>query len=374
MNPQISLTYSLADQHFHRTKSIGILNFSVDFLKHVAQRSEVRQLTVLNNSTLLDRVNVPRAAKQVVSNQGISGRLGRIWWDQVGMYSVAREAGNEWLFLPKGFASFMRKCPTKLSGYLADIVPEFYRQHYPRTFSQFETWYFIFGIKAMLGAASVVFTNSDFSRSEIARLARQRGWPEPRLRTMGIGFDRPSTIREKQNVIVVIASPLPHKRTAMAIELLSHWQESTNYTGQICWVGRLPADHNLPPFPNWQLHSRMEETAFRTLAETAKVLIYTSEYEGFGMPPVEAVLSHTCPVFSSIPATQEVMGKCGCPFVNNSYESFSSALQNALQTSRDTLESWATQLLTRHNWSRVTDVFVSELANLTSAACKNRGS
>jgi excinuclease ABC subunit C len=38
------------------------------------------------------------------------------------VYNAARKTGNEWLFMPKGFVSFARRCPHKLVTYLPDIL------------------------------------------------------------------------------------------------------------------------------------------------------------------------------------------------------------------------------------------------------------
>jgi glycosyltransferase involved in cell wall biosynthesis len=95
----------------------------------------------------------------------------------------------------------------------------------------------------------------------------------------------------------------------------------------------------------------------------ARAVLYFSEYEGFGRPPVEAVLSGAAPVFSSIPASGEVMGDCGCSFDNSNYESFAVALRRALSTPPEQLQSWANHLLARHNWAAVADKILSALAS-----------
>lgn len=361
MKEGLDLTYSLADQHFQRTKSLGILNFSVQFLNHLARRPEVRRMTVLNNSTLQADVNLPTTAQQEIHDGAVSGRWGRIWWDQIGAYTAAKQTGNEWLFLPKGFASFVRRSPVRLSGYLADVMPEYYERNYPRAFSRFEVQYFLWSMRAVLKQAQILFTNTDFSRREIVRVANERGWPVPRLRTMGIGFVRPSVQLQKEERIVVLASPFPHKRTTMAVEYLTQWQQATGYTGNVHWVGILPTGADIRPFPRWKHEQRLADREYRDLLARSKALIFTSEYEGFGMPPVEAVMAGACPVYSAIPPTQEVMGQTGCPFSNGSYESFAAALNQALQIPANALNEWAEQLLARHNWDKVVDVFLSEM-------------
>ena len=55
----LSITYSIADQNFQQTKSIGILNLSVQMVPFLARRPEVSRLQVLSNRTLRDRLNAP---------------------------------------------------------------------------------------------------------------------------------------------------------------------------------------------------------------------------------------------------------------------------------------------------------------------------
>jgi glycosyltransferase involved in cell wall biosynthesis len=367
MKPGIDLAYSIADQNFRRTKSVGILNFSIQFLNHFASKPEISRLTVFSNSPLAPHLHLPGPSRHPVYDRPISGRFGRLCWDQFGVNRAVRRSQTDWLFLPKGFASFASRCPARLTGYLADVIPDYYQKNYPRGFPRFETWYFLSCMRAMLQQAEVLFTNSDFSRGEIERVARERGWRVPRSRTLGIGFVRPPAPTHKEDHIVVLASPLPHKRTAMAIEFLSQWQKSSNYPGTVHWIGRLPPGVVLPAFSNWKQDGRLEEPQYREAVAKAKVYIFTTEYEGFGMPPVEAVLAGACPVFSSIPPTREVMGETGCPFENDSYPSFAAALNQSLKVSPQTLEAWAAQLLARHNWDRVTAAFLSELQDRNAA-------
>ena len=84
-------------------------------------------------------------------------------------------------------------------------------------------------------------------------------------------------------------------------------------------------------------------------------MVYFSEYEGFGMPPVEAVLRGTCPVYSRLPATIEVMAGMGQAFDNEDYHTFSRALHQALQTPPPILRDWADALRTRFSWAAVAE-------------------
>ncbi len=94
----------------------------------------------------------------------------------------------------------------------------------------------------------------------------------------------------------------------------------------------------------------------------ARVVLFFSEYEGFGRPPVEAVLAGACPVYSDIPATREVMSGCGFPFDNADYQSFAAALRQALAAAPAQLRVWADELLALHNWDAVAGRIVVALS------------
>ena len=287
-----------------------------------------------------------------------------MWWDQWGVYSAAWRAGNPWLFLPKGFASFLRHCPVKLALYVHDTILESYYAN-RRGVSALELAYFRRCFTSNLKHARLIFTNSEFTSREIERAAARRGLPVPRLANIGIGFDAPPPTGEQQrdDLILVLTGAFPHKRTDLALEYLARWQTETHYPGNLEWIGPWPATLTWPAFPNWQRHSRLPEADFRQRMARARVLIFFSDYEGFGMPPVEAVLQGVCPVFSDLPATREVMAGAAYSFQNNSYDSFASALKQALNVAPSLLDTWKKQLATRFNWDSVCERFLDAFAS-----------
>jgi glycosyltransferase involved in cell wall biosynthesis len=97
-------------------------------------------------------------------------------------------------------------------------------------------------------------------------------------------------------------------------------------------------------------------------------VVYFSEYEGFGMPPVEAALNGACPVYSALPATQEVMDGSGAPFENTSFDSFVAAMNKALQMQPPELSNVAHRLQMRHNWSAVADRIIGALKSHSESA------
>lgn len=374
----LRLSYSLADQNVATTKSIGIFNCSTQLASRLSREPRVSRLTIFGNRGVEPYLDLAPGRVGLECHDYASRRdFGRILWDQWAVYRAARRAGNEWLILPKGFCSFLRAAPVRVAAYVHDAMLDFYQSHYPRYFPRFERWYFGKSLDATLSDAEVVFTNSDFSRREIIRLAEKRGRSHAPVVTVGYGFvksesesesdrdcDRPVT--ERQESVLALLSPWPHKRADLTLAFLERWRQDANYHGPIHAAGGLPQGMKRPE-RGWEWHGRLAPEALRDLMRKVRAVVYFSDYEGFGMPPVEAVLEGACPVFSSLPATQEVMGSIGHAFDNRFYESFAGAMNNALRTAPERLADWTQQLLARHNWDKVAD-------RVTAALCEASGS
>lgn len=358
----LGLTYSIADQNGATTKSMGIYNFSVQLAQNLATHPQLKKLTVFSNRTISSSLCASEKTILEEHNCAIEHKAGRIWWDQWGVYQCARKAENPWLFLPKGFCSFVSRPPLRVAAYVHDTMGNYYRECYQRFQSRLEDFYFSRSLAATLREANVIFTNTEFSKKEILRFTRQNGFSEPKITVAGYGFEAPppSPI-EKDNRVLLFASKLPHKRTDIAIRLLEQWLKQSGFDGVIDCIGILSPEMEKPSGRHWNWVGRVPPAKGREMIRRARAIVFVSEYEGFGMPPVEAVLEGTCPVFSDLPPLREVMGNFGFAFSNASAESFMGAMEKALATSNETLRSWSQQLLARHNWPAVTGKIVQEL-------------
>jgi hypothetical protein len=365
----LSLAYSIADQNFAGTKSLGILNLSLQLAEVLSSRSEIQRLEVFSNSSLRNWHGQLAGRPVRCFDRACATRLGRMLWDQRQVYAEARKHRVQWLLLPKGFASFCRKPRVKLAAYVHDVIGECYRRRYPGAVSRSEAWYFRQSLLATLRHSALIFTNSDFTRRELLALSEKYAIRPSEIVVAGIGFYAVKTPpRTDRSRIVVLASPWPHKRTDLALQFMTAWQRTADFAGQVHWVGRFPSGLHQPCYPRWEYHERLDELAYRSLLAESKAVVYFSEYEGFGMPPVEAVLNGACPVYSAIPATQEIMRGAGAPFENTSFESFVAAMKNAFQMHPAELAGAAHCLLLRHNWSAVADRIICGLKSHRQSA------
>lgn len=268
---------------------------------------------------------------------------------------MAARITTDGLFLPKGFASFCAAPPKTLFAYVHDVIPFEYARTYPGYFSRLELAYFQKSLLATLRHAKRIFTNSDFSRSEILRIAAEHRMPAPKVSVVGIGFNSPVRNEAclKADRILVLVGAAPHKNSKQSLEFMTRWSGQSNFTGEVLIVGQLPKGLRVPDFENWRHLPRVAEEQFRQLFETSRVVVYFSEYEGFGMPVAEAVVCGVCPVYSSIPATREIIGDCKWAFKNDSFIDFCRAMKTGLDATPSEIQLAANEVLRRWNWQAV---------------------
>lgn len=358
----VSISYSLADQDLRRTKSIGILNVSRRLLGRLALHSEVGPLTAFLNRTVATDLMLPDYVHVELHDRAARDSVSRILWDQWGVYRAARLSGNEWLLLPKGFASMTMSCPVKLAAIVHDTMLDFYNRTYPAYIRPLERWYFEASLRATIRNASVIFTVSDFTRRELLRFAETLGLKCPQVVTIGQGFSAvDSSHTQKEDRVLLLVSPFPHKRTTLAVDYIQRWHRETGFRGQVDCVGKFPAGVEFPAERGWNFHGRLDEAAYRSLLAKTRALVFFSDYEGFGMPPVEATLAGASAVYSDIDATREAMDGRGFSFANDDFGSFASAMNAAITADPVTIATWAGELLQRHSWSTVVTRLVEGL-------------
>lgn len=366
-----NLTISLADQEFETTKSIGIFNVATSLAETFAADRRIHRLTVFSNSTIRS-AGLGTNARVLLFDSVIKSKIARFIWTQWRIYSAEPTTPDSWLFLPKGFASVFKKPPCRLAAYVHDTMLFYYAAKYPGQMPFFESLYFRHALMATLKYADVIFTNSDFTRGEVLKLAQSLHIAAPPIVVAGIGFSAPLELpAAKKNQLLFLVSKWPHKLTALAIEYADRWQRETQYNGEVLWIGSIPETVRRPSHQNWRFYPRLPEAAYRKIFRESRVLVFFSDYEGFGMPPVEAAISHVCPVYSNVAAVSKVMGRVGFSFENSEYDSFARAVENGLNCPESMIKEWSETLLKAHSWAKVSETIIDTLLQVEKNLCHN---
>ncbi len=306
----MKLLLSLTDQSFNATKSIGIFNVTMGLVRGFIACDAVDELHLLCNDecgaelAALDstKLHLHFTAKPVPS------RFGRILWDQLGVQQAIRSIDPDWCILPKGFPPYFPTLGrTKLACYVHDFNWEYYEEKAivkESPFPRHEMIYFSTLGKRALSVADLILTSTQFNRERFLSYNK-----EAKIAVVGIGFDgtplpAPETFGKD---ILVYVSPYPHKRSDLAIPFVQHWLDNRADAEQmrIHLIGKLP-EHIQPQGKQWITYDRLPfHELQRILREQCRLSIYFSDYEGFGMPPVESLRLGIPTLASDLPPIKE---------------------------------------------------------------------
>lgn len=324
------LLFTLHDQDPATTKSLGILKFSTAILHGLACEPRVRHIDVLANSAVLpllprDRSRISCHLAEVSAPRGIR----RIFWDQWQLARWTARLQPDWLLLPKGFAPLLLRPRAPLSVFVHDDILAYYADRTPRPWSPPEAAYFLASLRRSLSTAACIVTPSRFTAEALAQ--RNLAPTPPQVIGEPLWEDpSASTIEADPHQVLLPVSPFPHKRSAQAVTWLSRFvDEPGNATLRVTAVGTLPSKFSWPHRPGWTHHPRLSEADYQRVRAASGTLIYFSDYEGFGLPPREALRDGKRAIASDLPAHREAL-PATILFDNTDYASFRATLQRAL--------------------------------------------
>jgi hypothetical protein len=359
----VRLAISLRDQSFAHTKSIGILNVSLGLCRALGAHPRVDELLVISNSDLgrCAGSDGPRISYVGLDSAPPRGRE-RVIWDQWGVARALPAGRVDWLILPKGFPPLMARPAPRLCCYVHDDIA--WRAPYARVSPRqlLERAYFGASFARALCSADVIATNSEATARSVRGLVRGS---RP-VACVGVGFDQqPRNPGPPEQYIVVLTSAHPHKRTSKVIDWLVRWVNTSALRVPIIGIGSLPKGTLWPSHPLFVHHTRLDEGAYQDVVARAAVLVYYSAYEGYGMPPREALAQRRWAVASDLPALREDIPQ-ELLFRNDSYAEFALRLESALASALAGLEPPSLRL---KSWR---DVAVQLLEALARSTCDVR--
>jgi glycosyltransferase involved in cell wall biosynthesis len=216
--------------------------------------------------------------------------------------------------------------------------------------------------------ARIVLTDSYFSRDEIVR---HIGIPAAKVRVIPLGMPSPpphppAPAPPREPMVLFVGSIFHRRHVDTLIHVfVNHVAPQVPHSRlEIVGENRLhpPADparslHDCAPelASRVTLRSYVDEPTLRDLYRRASVFAFLSEYEGFGLTPLEALAEGVPPVVLETPIAREVYGDAATYVPDLSTpEPLASALIELLTRSsaRDAVLGHATRVLGRYDWKR----------------------
>lgn len=252
----------------------------------------------------------------------------RVYWDQLRAPALARRARPDVVHFTGGTLPLWTPHPCVLTlhdlAWLHDAVRG-------RPYSR---WYFGAMQRRLARRADRIATDSEISRSEIVE---RLGVNPSKVAVTGAGVDEAwfRLERRAQDAPYFLAVGTLEARkdleTAVralvgfpALRLVSAGPQ-TNYAARVMRIAaELGVSNRL------ELRGYVDEAALYALYAGASALVFPSRYEGFGLPPLQALAARVPVVAADLPVLREVLGDCALWAQAGDPGSFAEALNVAL--------------------------------------------
>jgi glycosyltransferase involved in cell wall biosynthesis len=272
-------------------------------------------------------------------------RVRRVLAEQLSLGRAAREAHVDLLFSPGYTAPWRASCRQVVS-----ILDVQYRA-VPEGFGTAALWAQRLLVGMAAKRADVVVTLSEFSRSEIMKyldVAAEKIVVTPLAAPAA--FSRATPATRERPYLLSVSNTYPHKNYGRLVEAFASIQESIPH--DLIIVGQ-PREGEPPRCDRVHRVHRLEEAELAGLVAGCDVFVFPSQYEGFGLPVLEALSAGTRVVAARAGAIPEIAGEAATYFDPLSATDIGRAIKEAITeetVARDERRQAGCERAARFSW------------------------
>ena len=359
----------LADQRRSRTDSHGIINFSLGLVHALpgAMGPDERLVVLANDEIASELADLElRAGDELRLVPAPASTLARLRLDHVGVLREAAAVGAAVVLYPKGFLPLRPRAGRRVRQVpcLHDDIPA--RALRDRSLPwrrRARAAYFTALLRWSLRAAHQRLFVSAFTAGQLAPLG---GGARPTDAVVHEGITLPRLplvpLADRAPQALVLGSSHPHKRTQAGLDLLGADAALGDALERVVVLGpldppreragRLPIEHRPHPVSGDELAA---------LIARSRVLVYPSEYEGFGLPPIEAFALGTPAVFRRTDAAREVLPGVPGGYDQEQADDVARAATEVLGLDDAALDRLSQEMWRRFDWPTVAASVVAAL-------------
>jgi glycosyltransferase involved in cell wall biosynthesis len=271
---------------------------------------------------------------------------------------VLKKLGGDLYYTPSASAPLYRVMPTVYT--IPDLTPYYYG-------NLFHKVYFRTIAKNAVNYSEAIIGLSEFVRQDIINLYRCRedkvhfafpsAYPVFGERVSWEEINRKYQITKPY--LFCLANHKPHKNVTGLISIFEKTREKYGKDLKLVFTSRNTDSirkkiENSPYKADIMRFDYFEEGELDTLYSNAEVFLFPTYYEGFGMPPLEAMI-RGCPVVSSNRSSlPEVVGDAGILVDPDNHEEYAEAVVSILNSTEER-EKWSKKGIARDgffSWER----------------------
>jgi glycosyltransferase involved in cell wall biosynthesis len=363
---QVRIGLYLADLSHRRTSSHGIVNYALGLTTALLSglRDDERLVLFVNDEVLaalcvLVGPALLELAAEVHVLQAPRNQVKRLWMDHATSLLRAVADDLDVVHFPKGFIPILNPTRARIVATVHDDIPCRYIEgtwayaHVSR-----QTRYFAWAVRHAVRHADHLLTVSEFSRGCLEmRQGRTRHCPPISVTHQGVTLPARAfvPVAERKPYILHIGSRFPHKRSLWGISTVLRHLDETGMELRLRILGDLDDEaERLATHPRVdRVRSSLSNEDIATEMAQARALIFPSEYEGFGLPPFEALCLGTPAIYARSAATAEVLRGIPGGYDSTDEQSFREAFTEALRSSDEDLQRFQSRLRDRYSWEKV---------------------
>jgi glycosyltransferase involved in cell wall biosynthesis len=267
--------------------------------------------------------------------------------------------GLDVMHFPKGFIPILNPTRAKIVATVHDDIPcRYIERTWGSAHVSRQDRYFAWALRHAVRHADHLLTVSEFSRGCLEmRQGRTRRGPPISVTHEGVTLPTRAfvPVAKRNPHILHIGSRFPHKRSLWGISTLLRHLDETGMQLRLRILGDLDDEaERLAVHPRVdRVRKSLSNEDIATEMAHARALIFSSEYEGFGLPPVEALCLGTPAIYARTAATAEVLRGIPGGYDSTDEQSFREAFNEALRSSDEDLQRLQSRLRDRYSWEKV---------------------
>lgn len=324
--------YIVIDARMVTDQMHGIARYTYNLVNRLVRIDQKNYYTLLVNGSYF---SVFKDIKTNVSLQPVRSKFISIG-EQIELPVILKKLKADLFHSPSFVAPLYPACK------LIMTIHDMNHMSFPQYYSMIHQLYYQYIVKPSAVKAKKIITVSQFSRKEINRWL---GVPREKIKVTYNGVEDRYTViddlaalrevngkyRLPEKFILYIGNKKPHKNVGRLIE--AYAKLKTNYylilsgdpdeqlntlvseldlAAKVKFIGNVP-DQDLPQLYN-----------------LADLFVFPSLYEGFGLPPLEAMACGTPVITSNVSSLPEVVGEAGITVNPNNVDELANAINKVL--------------------------------------------